>query len=456
MTHTSSRPDAFRRTFVSIVAVLTLVCAVLVAVSAVIGPRVESVSVDAQQVVLGAGQLRFFANEQLGEGASVTVNPAAGASVAVSANVLSVQFDRPLAYGTEYTVTATHVTNTSDAAAATFTHTFTTGDPALYYLTRSPAGDEILSTSVRVSDEAPRVVYRADRIEQFVRCGDLLVVATDAADGTSALTLVSPSDGATENLALPAVGTLDTLQSYGSTIGFTFTTTDDEYDPTINHQLFTLDLAASSRDVVPATGISGQPLGAQNWRFVAGTTTVIVHDLDSNLVSLDLATGAILPLGQVSSFDGISTDATAITVTDQLGLQRIDLADLARTPVQPSPVGGRKVLGGAASLLRDGLRTQVVAVENAQTGRFDSYIVRDNGTTATPIYQTVNHEGRIVDSYPSPNDQYLAIEVEPNVSDSVSDRYPINPRSTTITTVIVNIASGRLVRSVNGFDVSWP
>jgi len=55
----------------------------------------------------------------------------------------------------------------------------------------------------------------------------------------------------------------------------------------------------------------------------------------------------------------------------------------------------------------------------------------------------------------SANDQYAAVEVVPNVASSVDDGRRVDPRSTDVTTVFVDIASGAVVKSVAGFDIHW-
>jgi len=43
----------------------------------------------------------------------------------------------------------------------------------------------------------------------------------------------------------------------------------------------------------------------------------------------------------------------------------------------------------------------------------------------------------------------------PNVAASVDDGYSVNPRSTSIATVFVDISTGAVVKSIEGFSVAW-
>ena len=55
----------------------------------------------------------------------------------------------------------------------------------------------------------------------------------------------------------------------------------------------------------------------------------------------------------------------------------------------------------------------------------------------------------------SPNGQYVAVNVIPDVAASVSDGYAIGAQSTSITTYFVDLATGVVVSGVAGFDESW-
>ena len=63
--------------------------------------------------------------------------------------------------------------------------------------------------------------------------------------------------------------------------------------------------------------------------------------------------------------------------------------------------------------------------------------------------------GTISDFEVSPNGQYVAVESVPNVASSVSDGYFADERSTSVTTIIVDLDTGAVVRSMQGFRLSW-
>jgi len=454
--------DRFTRASVATIAILAVLCGAFVVLNFVHGPKLESAQVDLARVVAApAQQLRLFANQPLAEvePAQVTIEPAAAFTVSVSAEVVAVQFTGPLEYNTDYRVTIDGVTNTFDDQASTLDYGFRTGAPRLYYLDRG-ATDQVVSTSLAGTGRT--VVFESPGIQDFVRVGELLVVVltgeNDAGDPVSSLRLVSLTDGGVETLYLPGDATVDELHATdaASILGFTLTTAGDPLDGEYDHTLFTVDLAAG-RSVLPLAGLDGSPLEATRWLFVPGTTTVVAQTPDDSVVMLDasVADAAVTPLGQFETLAGVSPDGSVLTVTDRYGPIALDLATTGQTRLPPSHFEGAAPYGGDALALPDGSRLQHIAVFDDETGRFAAYLVLDDGESSRVLYRTVDDEGEIGHFSLSPNGQFVAIEVVPDVSARQSDGYPVNARATTVTTVIVNVATGALVRSLDGFALAF-
>jgi hypothetical protein len=82
-------------------------------------------------------------------------------------------------------------------------------------------------------------------------------------------------------------------------------------------------------------------------------------------------------------------------------------------------------------------------------------LVLDDGTQSRVLFETVDSAGSISDFALSPNEQFVAIEVVPVVEGSVSDGRIVEPRATSVTTVIVDIAAGEIVKTFEGFALTW-
>ena len=433
--------------------VLAVLCVVFAGLGYLQGPKLESAQVDGDLVTIRSGQqLRLFANQPLAEvkKSDVKITPATDFSVTTSGSVVAVQFDRPLRVDAHYVVEVSGVTNRVEDRASTLTHTFATGSPPVYYLDRGETTDEIVRT--RVAGNERTVVYSAPGIQNFALLGTSAVVSTDAGDGTSALSLVSFDDGGVEPLALPVPGTLERLQSAtdSGTFGFTFSSQDGAYVDT----LMTLNLDAG-RDIVPAAALDGSRLDVANWLFLPNGVSLVAQNLnDDSLLMLDTATGTILPLGTVSSLESLSTDGTTLGVTNPFGPVVLTLADLDDTEFAPSPIDGATPFPGEFQSTRDGLVQHVVLVDY-QTDVFENLLVFDDGKTSRELFRTIDDAGSIGRISVSPNDQFVAVEVVPNVETSVSDGRTVDPRSTSITTVFVSVETGAIVKSVAGFALQW-
>ena len=448
----STRP--FRRSFTAVVVVLALLCGGFAVLGYVQGPKLSSAQVDTDQVTTRSGQqLRLFANQPLAavKPADVTVTPAADFSVTTSGAVVAVEFEQPLHYDAHYVVEVAGVTSRFDDQASTLSYDFTTGSPPLYYLDRGDTTDEIVRTAVKGTERT--VVYSAPRIQEFALLGTTAAVSADAGDGTSTLSLVSFDDGGVEPINLPAPGRIENLHSAddGVTIGFAFSTADGAYDDT----LMTLDFEAG-RDIVPVKALDGTPLAVTNWFFIPGGVTLAAQNrADESVLLVDTSTGAVTPLGIFTSLESLSTDATRLGVTNPFGPVALSIADLADTEFAPSPIDGVTPFAGEFQLMRGTALVQHVVLVDYSSSAFENLLVADDGTTSRQIFRTKDDAGSIGDFSVSPNDQYVAVEVVPNVATSVSDGYPVNDRSTSVTTIVIDIATGAQVKSVAGLALQW-
>jgi len=455
LTEPSSR--RFRRTLAGVIASLVVLVAVFAALGANQGPKLSSAQVDTDGVVSQSGQqLRLFANQAVATVTAdqVSIVPDAPVTVTSSGDAIAVQFDQPLRYNTDYTVTVAGVTSQYVDTPATLDYSFRTGSPDIYYLDRGADSDQIIRTGISETDRT--VVYSAPQIQDFAVFDAAVAVVTTDDTGLNALSLVN-AQGNVESVALPGAGTLDLMRGNAATgvLGFTFTGAEPTPEREYFDTLFTVDLN-STRLLTPVTGLDGAALEVLEWSFVPESTRLIAQNTDQSLLSVDTAEPRdVLPLGQYVEFDSVSTDGTTVVVADPFGPLALDIADGTTRRLDPSPLDGDLPFGGTAQVLPDGRWLQQVAFFDESSGRFQSLVVVDDGDTSRAVFRTLNDAGSIERFQVSPNNQYVAIETVPDVESSETDGYAINGRSTTITTVFVDIESGAVVKSIEGFDASW-
>jgi hypothetical protein len=462
VSHTSSspQPDAgrFTRSFVWLVGVLVVLCGVLVVVGYLQGPKLADAQLDTASAIEQPNQqLRLFVNQAVEEVTpdQVTVTPAMDVSVSTSGDVIAIQFAAPLLYNTTYAVEVAGVRSTSVPQPSTIDYTFTTPSPTLYYLDRGESVDEIVSTGLTGSDRG--VVFTGERIESFAVTGQVLVVSSLNPDNTNRLELVSLADGAVESIRLPEEGAITDLAAtdVGSVVGFTFTPSVRDPNDVLGGRRVLLLPLESGRELSTVGDLGGDPLPVTDWRFIPGTTSLVVQGIEQTVFVVDSAPGSIpTPLGRFTELVSVSRDGTTLTARDALGGVFVNLGDAATTRFEPSLISGGMPFLGQVEVLANGEVIEKAALQTTD-GKFAVVVAVDDGTEGRILYQTPTLAGSIEHFTVSPNGQYVAIEVVPVVEDAVSDGYPHNPRSTTITTVIVEIASGLIVRSVEGLGLIW-
>jgi len=468
----------FERTFWMLVAGLAALSVVFLMLGSLQGPKLSSAVVDPARVTQQPGQqLRLFANQPLAEVSAdqVTVTPAADVSVSVQKELLIVQFEQRLRYGTEYTVEVRDVPATSRDATGTFTHRFTTAGASLLYLDRGDTVDEVLSAPLDGTGRG-EVVHAATGIQHIAPIEKVIVVARDAPGGTSVLESVS-SDGGVQQLVLPAGVRVDrfVVRPTGTLLGMVLTTVtpagrtgDSSGDSTgdssggaepatvLEGALAIVDLA-SEGIVAVVPGLDGAPITTLGAEFLPDGTVMIVHAFDQTVLRVELAgTPLVLPVGQVPEMFGLSTDGTRLTGTDAFGGVVLDLATGVESRLDPSLVDGELAFGGAALLTRTELRVQKVALADVVTAAVRVLLVADDGSGASRVlFRTTDDRGSIGVFTISPNDQYIAVEVTPSVADAVADGRLVNGRPTSVTTIVIDLDSGAVVRTLEGFSPIW-
>jgi len=448
---------SFRRTFGWTVAALLVLCGVFLALGYLQGPKLSSAQVDADAVVTSSDQtLRLFVNQSIApvDSAAVSVEPAAEATASSDGDLVSVQFEQPLDYNTDYTVTVEGVVSPSGGPETTLSYSFTTGEPELYYLDRGVPNDEIIRTGM--SSQERSVVFAGEGIQEFVPVGDVVAFTTAAADRTGTLMLANPDTGVSEQVLLPEVGEvadLDATRS-GALLGFTISSDDPGPIAAISHTLYTVDLDRG-RDVVAVTGLDGEPMRVVGWQFVPGSTTIVAITTESTLVRADTTTGLVVPLGGYFEFDRVSADGSTVVVNDTRGSAAVTLSDGTEVRLHPSRINGEQPFIGQTDADAAGNLVAKMVLVGESGASFSSILAFDDGDESRILYQTVDDKGAILDFRVSPNNQFVAVEVQPNVSEFDSDEYVMNPRPQSVTTYLVEIATGAVTRSMEGFEAVW-
>ncbi|WP_055897662.1 hypothetical protein [Yonghaparkia sp. Root332] len=452
----------FSRAFAALVGVLAGLGLIFLALGVLQGPKLSSAQVDATRVTEQSGQqLRLFANQPVDavDADAVTVEPAAATSVSVQGELIVVQFDERLRYGTEYTVRVEGVGAPSRPNTSTFEHRFTTASASVLYLDREDNGvDEILRADIEGAGRGA-VVHAAPGIQHFAPVERVLVVARDDGAGGTVLESVDARSGRIERLQLPDGARVDRLIAprAGTTLALVLSpaAAADAPGGISPRSLALLDIGGD-RALRPLVDLDGEPLTALDaWFLPEGD--LLVHTVDETLVRLDPgAPETVLPVGAYPTVHGVSSDGGRASAADSFGGVALDLATGEEERLNPSLVEGEVAFGGEAALTAAGLRVQKVAVADSETGAFATVLVADDGGGAARVLaRTIENRGSLGAVLLSPNDQFVAVEVTPDVEAAVGDGRPVEPRPTSVTLAIIDVETGQLVRTLEGFAPVW-
>ncbi|GAA0956394.1 hypothetical protein [Frigoribacterium faeni] len=444
-----------RRRFIAVVAVLALVCTVFGVLTHLQGPKLTESRIDTTAVVEQPGQqLRMFANQVVAhvDADQVVVTPDAPHTVQTSGDVVAVQFTDRLRYGTDYTVTVSGVSSVYQARASTLTATFSTAEAETWRIVHGVDGADDRIERAPLTGAADRtVVWSAPRIQAFEVFDTAVAVVTD--DGTtSTLSLVAPDGVAVETLPLPDGPGLITrfdADAASTTLAFSWRPQGSEQDT-----LYTLPLQGQ-RAVSPVLSIAGDPVTVLDWFFVPGRATVVVQATDETVAAYDL-TGAVppRPYGTFVALQGVALDGGTIVAATALQSTRVDLDTGEQTPIPFSAVEGGTPFRGELVAIGPTTYVQQVAVPDEGGLSYRNLIVIDDQKEARSLFEP-SSAGTTIESFSvSPNGQYLAVETADATAET-DFSYTIDPVPTTVTTTIVDIASGGVVASFGGHAAEW-
>ena len=449
------RGRVFVGTFAVVVAILAVIGLAGGAASVAQGPRVSSVQVDPEAAAAASGsRLIVTTTQSLAEvdPSQVTVTPATPFTVDTSGRSVGVRFTLPLFDDTEYTVTFADVDGLGGGPSATFTQSFRTPEAHVFLLQRTSSGDTIYRTDLAGGDAVP--VFRNEHIEDFRATSSHLVVSV-LADDVSQLFVTDLDGGHERTLPLPGEGYVSNLQSAdrGELIGYTFSDADLGAGGGLESALFTASLKESESGAEPTpVAVTGADIRVAEWRFVPDTDSILLLSFDGSLLLTGSTGQDATALGSAIEIEGIARGSSEAVVARFEGMKVIDLSDASesdliaadvdlglRGAITPVPGGGTVRVGAPTDASGIPVGTTVASV--APEGTTD--VLLDLPSTDVALHTCVSPSGR-----------YAAITVAPDAVANPYDRYRL-PLPQRLESHIVEIATGREVVVLSGFDVSW-
>lgn len=456
----------FRRRLVGTIGVLAVAGAALGVAGFLQGPRLAEASIDVERATRVAdGRLVLELNQAVARvDGELRVEPATAAELSVDGDALVVDFADPLPYDQEFTVTVDRVVGEAQPTAVTVEHRFTTADAPIYTLARrSVDGQSDVILRSTFGERAPEIALEAPKLQSFAHAGNALVGVAVEEDGTNTLRVAGLGEG-TQTVALAEPGVVSSIG--GSTthplIAFVHdgATLPGGVEPTYRETLFTLDVSGANAAPEPVLGLDGEPLRVMDWRFVPGTTSIVVQDVEGALFVVDaLGLAAPTPLGSTAELRGFIPGTRLLVVAEPDRGRIIDLEsgkELANDlPVAELP--DEAFPGSVVQLDAEGRHlVSVLLLGGSSEGEVGLAsesllaLVDDAGTT---LRYATGPDSQLLGYCVSPNGRNAAVETV--ALDARSDAYPTDPSYLDRLTTVIDLATGDVVLTQSGGSSDW-
>ena len=452
--HTSVSRRRFALTLVAVLGVLVVAGTGLGIASLLQGPRISDVQVNAAQAIESSGsRVILTANQALADidPAQVTVEPAVPFTVDASGRGVGVRFTVPLDDSTEYTIRVADAVGAGGGPKTTLTTSFTTPPSNIFLLRRDVEGkDKIFLTDLSGEKAVP--VFEHDKINDFRATSTKLVVAVEEDEGSRLL--VMDRDGKNpRELKLPGDGYVGAIQvsERGGLVGYSYS--DKELSDTEGRASVLVTQSLTGDGAPQIIEVAGAEASVFVWQFVPDSAAVLFIDFDGALSLVDRSTDAgVQALGLAATIQGISRGTyTAIVERLDGAVVELNLADGSEQPLAASdPDYG---IASSITPFPGGTLRHVVARDDEGLPIGQVVVRVDDDGAATPLVE-VGSTDSILQACASPSGQYAAVVVAPDLANNAYDGMLL-PLPENVETHLIDLASGKEIVALTGFDASW-
>lgn len=382
---------------------VVLVASGLAVVNAVQPPRIIAVESYPGALVAGGGArvlLKF--NQPLSPvaAADVWADPEVPVTVAAEGSDLTITLGDALGYGESLRLGAT-VTSAATGRSGAVATEVRAPDTRVATLVRHPDGDRIVATDL-VSGGPPVDLVVRPRIQEFALAPGRVFAITADERGRAELTSTASGSGETVSVITRSDATLTQLRSDESSLQLGVVASGLRLAGQLTDRSLLLFDASRERGApVVLADSAGDPLRVADWRFVPGTTAVVVRDAEGAVWRADPA------LGQAAVALGGAGEAVSL----------------------PGPEMPVEVSAGGTHL---------------------NWVA---GPSAGSRYTPPGTASRIGEVCSSPNGRVIAAEVVS--SEGISDEREVRPGFTHTNTVFLDAHTAEPMRSMIGFAPHW-
>ncbi|MBL3689800.1 hypothetical protein [Leucobacter chromiireducens] len=374
-------------------------------------PRLTGVEVRPAALVAGDGArvvLRLSQDVRAVSAGDIQSDPELPVRATSDGNEVVLTLGESLEYGAALRVRA-RVESAATGAGAVIETVLHAPDTTVATLVRDERGDRILGAGL-VSGAAGFELTPAPRIQEYAMLPDRALVVAETGAGRAELSSVRIASGTVEPVIRDTAAELTELRTEATVLaaGIVVTGLQLGPDPT-RRTLLLFDARGAFAAPAVVAAADGSPIAVERWRFLPGTSAVVLRDTAGVLWRADPLLGE------------------------------------AATPM-PASAPEAAALGEPDRIVGAGGETVTVARDRG------SLRSAREGVERTLFAPAAAHS-RIGALCAAPNGRALAVEVI--AADAESDGRAVRPGATRSTTVFLDIRTGAQLRSAIGFSPNW-
>lgn len=374
-------------------------------------PRLTGVDVRPAALVAGAdAHITLRLSQSVSDVAAedVATDPDLPVRVTSAGNEIALTPEEPLDYGGELRIRV-RVVSEATGAVATIDTSVHAPDTLVSTLVRDERGDRILGAGL-VSGAAGFDLTPAARIQEYAMLPDRALVVAETGAGRAELSSVRIGSGAVEPVIRDTTAELTELRTEPTVLAAGIVVTGLRLGPDPTRRTLLL-FDARGAFAAPATvaAVDGTPIAVETWRFLPGTSAVVLRDTAGGLWRADPMLGEA-----ATRLPADAPEGAALGEPDRIVGAGGDTVTVARD--------------------RGSLRSAREGVERT-------------------LFAPAAADSRIGAVCAAPNGRALAVEVI--AGDAESDGRAVRPGATRSTTVFLDIRTGAQLRSAIGFSPNW-
>jgi hypothetical protein len=426
----------FKNRFLIFIAPVTLMLILFIGLVQFSGPNIRNTLLKQDPT---NQQLIVTFNADISNISDVVIEPNIPLTYSYDTFQLFVNFEKPLKYNTDYSITL-KATDTRNKSSVKTTN-FKTINPNFYYLLRNDSVNDTISVSNVDSNES-EVIYEAEEILLYDFTKKSMIIVENEQNTQK---VVLKNNNKKETLILPDNFLVDNLDASSTQETYVFTLVNSlTYEKSVWEYKVTEDY------LYPVTDDQFRPVSGSSAQYAPDGKSIFYFNNNRSFVLLsDSRNQPPIDIGSFDSIQRILPNEKGI-----YGLRNNNYTTVLSS--DGSQVDAPKDIQNSSLSLQFNSLTDYIYVEQQLDSNrlyLEQKLISFVENEANLIRSSRNEDRLILITSLSPNDEFLLTEesLQPVIYDGV---FP-NGKPKNGFTNIIDIHTGEILKTVNGYDIKW-